>query len=123
MAALFSSADLLSLAAVRGRAAAVLSGRIRFASYQAELLFGYDGDDLGARSIETLIPEFVCKTYQEYWQGTCPGPRSRGLNLGRSGRRQEGHWFPASINMSYVETRHGLIAEVRDLSDGHGAVR
>jgi len=96
------------------------SGRIRFVSRQAELLFGYDGDELGGQPIETLIPEPVCKTYQQYWQDTCPSPRARarGLDLVRSGRRRDGHWFPASINMSHVDTRHGLsvIAEVRDLT-------
>jgi PAS domain S-box-containing protein len=103
------------------------SGLIRFVSRQAELLFGYDGDDLGGQPIETLIPEPVCKIYEEYWQDSCPGPRARarGLDLVRSGRRRDGHWFPASINLSHVDTRHGLsvIAEVRDLSDGDEAGR
>ena len=96
-------------------------GRIRFVSRQAELPFGYDGDDLGGRFIEVLIPEPVCKTYQEHRQDGYPDPRARarGLDLVRSGRRRDGHWFPASINMSHVDTRHGLsmIAEVRDLTD------
>lgn len=96
------------------------SGLIRFVSRKAELLFGYDGDDLCGQPIETLIPEPVCKTYQQYWQDSCPGPRARakGLDLVRSGRRRDGHWFPASINVSHVDTRHGLsvIAEVRDLT-------
>jgi hypothetical protein len=38
------------------------------------LLFGYDGDDLGGQSIEMLIPEPVCKIYQEHRQDSCPGP-------------------------------------------------
>ena len=97
------------------------SGRIRFVSRQAELLFGYDGDDLDGRSIEVLIPEPVCKTYQEHRHDGYPDPRAhaKGLDLVRTGRRRDGHWFPASINMSHVDTRHGLsvIAEVRDLTD------
>ena len=97
------------------------SGRIRFVSRQAELLFGYDGDDLGGRSIEVLIPEPVCKTYQEHRHDGYPDPRAhaKGLDLVRTGRRRDGHWFPASINMSHVDTSHGLsvIAEVRDLTD------
>src|SRR5664279_34085 len=100
-------------------------GRIRFVSRQAVLLFGYDGDDLGGRSIEVLIPEPVCKTYQEHRQDGYPDPqaRAKGLDLVRSGRRRDGHWFPASINMSHVDTRHGLsvIAEVSDLT-GRDAV-
>jgi PAS fold. len=103
------------------------SGLIRFVSRQAELLFGYDGGDLGGQPIEMLIPEPVCKIYEEYWQDSCPGPRARarGLDLVRSGRRRDGHWFPASINLSHVDTRHGLsvIAEVRDLTDGDEAGR
>ena len=103
------------------------SGRIRFVSRRAELLFGYDGDDLGGRSIEELIPEPVCKMYEEYWQDGYPDPRARakGLDLVASGRRRDGHWFPASINMFHVDTRHGLslIAEVRDLTDGDEAGR
>jgi PAS domain S-box-containing protein len=50
------------------------SGLIRFVSRQAELLFGYDGDDLGGQPIEMLIPEPVCKIYQEHRQDSCPGP-------------------------------------------------
>ena len=103
------------------------SGLIQSVSRQAELLFGYDGDDLGGQPIETLIPEPVCKIYEEYWQDSCPGPRARarGLDLVRSGRRRDGHWFPASINLSHVDTRHGLlvIAEVRDLTDADEAGR
>jgi len=102
------------------------SGLIRFVSRQAELLFGYDGDDLGGQPIETLIPEPVCKIYEEYRQDS-PGPRARarGLDLVRSGRRRDGRWFPASINLSHVDTRHGLsvIAEVRDLTDEDEAGR
>jgi len=51
------------------------SGRIRFVSRQVELP--------------------VCKIYQEYWQDSCPGPqaRARGLDLVRSGRWRDGHWF------------------------------
>ena len=98
------------------------SGLIRFVSRQAELLFGYDGDDLGGQPIEMLIPEPVCKIYEAYRQDSCPGPqaRARGLDLVRSGRRRDGNWFPAGVNLSHVDTRHGLsvIAEVRDLSDG-----
>ena len=103
------------------------SGRIRFVSRRAELLFGYDGDDLGGRSIDMLIPEPVSKIYEEHRQDGYPDPRARarGLDLVASGRRRDGHWFPASINLSHVDTRHGLsvIAEVRDLTDGDEAGR
>jgi PAS domain S-box-containing protein len=96
------------------------SGLVRFVSRQAELLFGYDGGDLAGQPIETLIPEPVCKIYQKHWQDSYQDPqaRARGLDLVRSGRRRDGHWFPASINLSHVDTRHGLsvIAEVRDLT-------
>jgi len=50
------------------------SGLIRFVGRQAELLFGYDGDDLGGQPIEMLIPEPVCKIYQEHRQDSRPGP-------------------------------------------------
>src|SRR5664280_1375011 len=52
------------------------SGLIRFVSRQAELLFGYDGDDLGGRPIEMLIPEPVCKIYQEHRQDSYPDPQA-----------------------------------------------
>ena len=48
------------------------SGLIRFVSRQAELLFGYDGDDLRGQPIETLIPEPVGKIYDEYRHGSWP---------------------------------------------------
>jgi rsbT co-antagonist protein RsbR len=103
------------------------SGLIRFVSRRAELLFGYDGGDLGGQPIEVLIPEPVCKIYEEHRQDGYPDPRARasGLDLVASGRRRDGHWFPASINLSHVDTRHGLsvIAEVRDLTDGDEAGR
>jgi len=103
------------------------SGRIRFVSRQAELLFGYDCEDLDGQPIETLIPEPVGKIYEEHWQDSYldPRARARGLDLVRSGRRRDGHWFPASVNVSHVDTRHGLsvIAEVRDLTDGDEAGR
>jgi|SRR5450631_3339998 PAS domain S-box-containing protein len=103
------------------------SGLIRFVSRQAELLFGYDGDDLGGQPIETLIPEPVCKIYEEHRQDGYPDPRTRarGLDLVASGRRRDGHWFPANINLSHLDTRHGLslIAEVRDLTNADEAGR
>ena len=103
------------------------SGLIRFVSRRAEVLFGYDGDDLGGQPIEMLIPEPVCKIYEEHRQDGYPDPRARarGLDLVASGRRRDGQWFPASINVSHVDTRHGLsvIAEVRDLTDGDEAGR
>ena len=96
------------------------SGRIRFVSHQAEVLFGYHGDDLGGRSIETLIPEPVREIYEVYRREGCADPRARarGFDLVRSGRRRDGTRFSIGINVSHVETRHGLsvIAEVRDLT-------
>ena len=103
------------------------SGVIRFVSRQAELLFGYDGDDLGGQPIETLIPEPVRKIYEEYWREGCSDPRARarGFDLVLSGRRRDGSWFSIGINVCRVETRHGLsvIAEVCDLTDGEKAGR
>ena len=110
-----SSPQATSTAWVRMDAAGV----IRFVSRQAELLFGYDSDDLGGQPIETLIPEPVCKIYEEYWRAGCTDSRARGLNLVRCGRRRDGNQFSASVNVSHVDTSRGLsvIAEVRALSD------
>jgi len=96
------------------------AGVIRFVNNQAELLFGYDHDDLVGQPIETLVPESFRKAHTAHRESYVAAPETRNLghNLELSGRRRNGTEFPVDISLSSIKTEDGLlvIAAVRDMT-------
>ena len=70
-------------------------GVIRFVNRQAELLFGYDRDQLIGEPIGTLVPETLWQIYAEHRKGFFADPRTRssGLEVALSGRHHNGREF------------------------------
>ena len=77
-------------------------GAIRFVNRQTELLFGYDGDDLVGRPIETLVLESFRKVHQMHRAGYFADPKARpmGAGLELTGRRRDGTEFPVDASLS-----------------------
>lgn len=96
-------------------------GRIAIVNRQAELLFGYEREELLGRHVEMLLPESARHAHlahrREYAAAPSVRPMGRGLAL--SGRRNDGSEFPAEISLSPLETPEGLLitAVVRDVTE------
>jgi PAS domain S-box-containing protein len=96
-------------------------GRIAMVNRQAELLFGYEREELLGREVETLLPEHARMQHvmhrAQYVAAPAVRPMGRGLAL--SGRRKDGTEFPAEISLSPLETDEGLLitAVVRDVTE------
>ena len=98
------------------------SGRIRFVSRQAEVLFGYDGGDLGGQPIETLIPRACLQDLpgalagQLPWSpGSCEGPGS-GAQRTAAGRalvpcEHQRAQSPSGWRSWPIAARHGAVNE------------
>jgi PAS domain S-box-containing protein len=97
------------------------SGAIRFVNHQAELLFGYDHDELVGQPLETLVPESLRKTHAAQRESYFSDPLTRALGSGLdlSGRHRDGTEIPVDISLSHLDTVDGplVIASVRDMTE------
>lgn len=95
-------------------------GRIALVNRQAEVLFGYDRDELIGQEVEMLVPEAVRAVHPCHRQGYFDHPVTRPMGAGMelAGRRKDGSEFPAEISLSAIETEDGLLvsAAVRDVT-------
>jgi hypothetical protein len=98
-----------------------VDGVVRLVNRQAEVLFGYESDELIGRPIGALVPERVRSVHAEHQAAYVgePVPRPMGLGLEPAGRRKDGTEFPVSISLSSLPTERGLLvlAAVRDITD------
>jgi PAS domain S-box-containing protein len=96
-------------------------GRITIVNRQAELLFGYEREELHGRGIEMLLPESARRRHVEHREHyvAAPAVRPMGRGLALSGRRKDGSEFPAEISLSPLQTEEGLLvtAVVRDVTE------
>ena len=97
------------------------SGAIRFANHHAELLFGYDHDELVGQPLETLVPESLRTVHLAHRESSFSNSltRSMGSGLDLSGRHRDGTKIPVDISLSHLDTVDGplVIASVRDMTE------
>ena len=94
-------------------------GKIQFVNKQAEIMFGYQLEELLGQSVEILIPERFDE--QSKRRGTyLADPRQRliGSGLESLARRKERGEFPDEIAFSPLETSEGnlTVAIIRDVT-------
>jgi PAS domain S-box-containing protein len=96
-------------------------GRITIVNRQAELLFGYEREELLGRDIEILLPDSARRRHVEHREQyiAAPAVRPMGRGLALSGQRKDGTEFPAEISLSPLQTDDGLLitAVVRDVTE------
>lgn len=96
-------------------------GRISLVNRQAEVLFGYDRDELIGALVEQLVPGRFVAGHAAHREGYFADPLTRPMGAGTelAGRRKDGSEFPAEISLSSLETDGGVIAvaAVRDISE------
>jgi PAS domain S-box-containing protein len=101
------------------------SGVIRFVNHRAEVLFGYDREDLAGQLIETLVPESFRTVHQAQREGYVEDPQTREMGVIPEliGRRRDGTQFPIDIGLAHMGSGDDLvvIAAVRDMTARHVA--
>jgi PAS domain S-box-containing protein len=97
------------------------SGAIQFVNTQAEMLFGYEPNELLGQPVEVLVPQRVREKHPHhralfYLE---PTKRPMGIGLELSAVRKTGVEFPCDISLSPIhrDGRVLVIAAVRDQSD------
>ncbi len=100
-------------------------GRILMINAQAELLFGYNRNELVGQNIEKLVPESLREKHIDLRNTYALKPASRLMGSDRDlfGVTKHGREFPADISLSPVETEEGLfiLGAVRDITDRKSA--
>ena len=96
------------------------AGRIALSNRQAEVLFGYQSDELTGQPIEVLVPDRFRIGHREHCARFTQAPAVRSMGVGDelAGRRRDGTEFPAQISLSHMETSEGrfVIAAIRDIT-------
>jgi PAS domain S-box-containing protein len=95
-------------------------GRIVLVNRQAQLVFGYAGEELLGQPIEVLIPEGYRAGHVHQRDGYIANPRTRPMGAGIDlfALRKDSTEFPVEISLSPMDTPEGLLitAAVRDIS-------
>lgn len=96
------------------------AGRITLVNRQAEVLFGYDREDLVGQPVELVVPE-AARGGHVGWRGLYQNePVRRPMAEGRilRGRRSTGEEFPVEILLSPMPSPEGtlVIAAIRDVT-------
>jgi PAS domain S-box-containing protein len=96
------------------------NGEIIFVNREAELLFGYDADEMLGQLVEILIPSAFRNKHKDHRSRYADAPRSRPMVAGLElyGLRKNGSHFRAEISLTPVETEKGLLiaAMIREIS-------
>jgi PAS domain S-box-containing protein len=97
------------------------NGLIRLVNRQAELLFGYEREELLGQLLEILVPDRLRSIHPQHRAAYFAHPIARpmGALLTLAARRKDGSEFPVDISLSSVETEDGVLvsAAVRDVTD------
>jgi PAS domain S-box-containing protein len=95
-------------------------GRITMVNAQAELLFGYQREELEGQLVETLVPGAASAEHPRHRARYLADPERRPMGGGMqlAGRRRDGSTFPADISLAAIDTDEGILvtAAVRDMT-------
>jgi PAS domain S-box-containing protein len=96
-------------------------GTIVQVNSQAQVLFGYDRDELMGQKVEMLVPDSYRRQHHRHRENFAEAPKTRrmGADLDLYGRRRNGSEFPVEISLSPVSTekRAFVLSAIRDISD------
>lgn len=96
------------------------SGTIRIVNRRAEIIFGYDNDEMTGKLIEDLIPSKYRHHHVDHRDNYLKNPVTRPMGIGRhlTGLRKNGEEFPVEISLSYVthEDQKLVVAFVSDIT-------
>lgn len=96
-------------------------GRIVLVNRQAELLFGFQRDELIGERVEKLVPQRFQGSHIEHRNKffTSPQVRPMGVGLELFGVRRDGSEFPIEISLSPLESDQGTLAcaAIRDVTE------
>jgi rsbT co-antagonist protein RsbR len=96
-------------------------GRIVLVNRQAELLFGYDRDELAGQKIEMLVPQRYHGAHTAHREGffTHPTVRPMGVDLDLTAVRRDGSEIPVEISLSPLDSDQGplVCAAIRDVTE------
>jgi diguanylate cyclase (GGDEF)-like protein/PAS domain S-box-containing protein len=89
----------------------VKDGEIQYANHLAQMVFGYQREELIGQSIEFLVPEHLRSKHQNLRNqyGKNPYLRLMGTELELIGQHKNGREFPLDIGLNPVHTSDGLI--------------
>lgn len=96
-------------------------GVIIVANPNAELIFGYDKNELNGKLLESLLPERYRPRHVSLRKGfnTHPEPRRMGVGRDLSALKKDGTEFPVEISLSYTQVQGALLvmAFISDISE------
>ncbi len=96
-------------------------GHITLANLRAELLFGYESQELIGKHVEMLIPERNRQRDVFMYQAFVDEPRFRPMSddLDLYGLHKDGTEIPIEISLAPIDTREGLLvaSAIRDITD------
>jgi PAS domain S-box-containing protein len=81
-------------------------GNIILANPHAQLLFGYNENELVGNRIEMLLPEAIRNKHVDHVKGFHQKPSNRSMGAGRDlyAKRKDGSVFPVEISLSYYHS-------------------
>lgn len=95
-------------------------GKIALVNAQAESLFGYQASELLGQVVEVLVPDRARSEHGANRARFFMAAEARAMGKGRDlfGRRKDGQEFPVEIQLSPLQTPHGLfvVATIVDLT-------
>lgn len=86
-------------------------GRITLVNIQAETLFRFTRAELVGQMVEILVPEHAhdLHMYNRATYMAAPRVRQAGIGLEVFARRKDGSEFPVEIELSYIQTKDGIL--------------
>ena len=95
-------------------------GIMIFANREAELLFGYDAEEMLGQPVEMLVPGEFRSRHEAHRSHYAAAPRSRPMVAGLElyGQRKDDARFRAEISLTPVQTEEGLLVacQVREIN-------
>jgi PAS domain S-box-containing protein len=88
------------------------SGTILLVNTAAEIMFGYQMEDLVGKPHYLLLPERLRKIHEEHQAHFFADPRFRGMDQVSDlvGLRRDGSEFPLGISLGFIKTLNGVFA-------------